>query len=46
MSIAPNPWEDASHSTVKGLVKLGMARTSADVMAAVSAENAAVAASF
>jgi hypothetical protein len=36
---------DASHSTMNSLAKSGMARTGADVTAALSAENAVAAAS-
>jgi len=46
MRIAPKPWEEASHSTVNGLVKSGMERMGAEVTAALSAVNAAAAASF
>jgi hypothetical protein len=45
-STAPKPWEDASHSTMNGLVKSGMARTGAEVTAALSAVKAAAAPSL
>ena len=45
MSTAPNPWDDASHSTMNGLVKSGSARTGAEVTAVFSAINAVVASS-
>ena len=38
---APKPCVDASHSTVNGLVKSGIARTGAEVTAFLRASNAA-----
>jgi hypothetical protein len=45
ISTALKPSVDASHSTVNCLAKSGMARTGADVMAALSAVNVAAVAS-
>jgi hypothetical protein len=44
-STAPNPCDDASHSTVNCLLKSGMARTGAEVTAALRASKAAAASS-
>jgi len=46
MSTAPKPYVDASHSTVKGLVKSDKVSTGADITAALRALNAAAASSF
>jgi hypothetical protein len=43
VSTAPNPCDDASHSTTKVFVKLGMVRTGAEVTAALRAPKAAAA---
>jgi hypothetical protein len=40
-STAPNPCDDASHSTVKGLEKSGIASTEDEVTASLRATNAA-----
>uniref|UniRef100_A0A0A9AJ18 Uncharacterized protein n=1 Tax=Arundo donax TaxID=35708 RepID=A0A0A9AJ18_ARUDO len=46
MSTAPNPCDEASHSTMKVLVKSGMARIGADVTAALSVSKATAASAF